>query len=261
MERDFESLDQHALIARLLHDVEMPDASLLLLNKTLPAPVVPMASSLPQGKPTWPIVRVDAEHLEDASGPPEDPTGFMLRVPVDRMAVLMPTARTLGKLEPAGVLLDLTPMADVRPFGEASWHPRHREDLAEMRAALGCPVWVDGIGSPADAEVVAEAGLDGIVVRSSVGRHIAGPGASELLPEIIDAVAGMLGVYVGGPVRGGLDIFRYLALGAEAVLPEPGIDPDRLQAELEAVMRLTGCNTLEDIGYEAVFAPLWEEGT
>lgn len=260
MERDFESLDQHALLPRLLHDVETPDASLLLLGKTLPAPLLPSTTNVPQGKPGWPLVRLDAERLEGASAGPEDPSSLLLRVPVGRMAEMMPTARALGKLEPSGVILDLTPMSDARPFGEASWHPRHREDLAELRAAVGRPVWVDGIASPADAEVVAEAGLDGVVVRSSVGRHVAGPAASELLPEILDSVAGMLGVYVGGPVRGGVDIFRYLALGAEAVLPEPGIDADRLQAELETVMRLTGCATLEDIGYEAVFAPLFEEG-
>jgi isopentenyl diphosphate isomerase/L-lactate dehydrogenase-like FMN-dependent dehydrogenase len=81
-----------------------------------------------------------------------------------------------------------------------------------------------------------------------------------VLPEVLDTVAGMLGVYVGGPVRGGIDVFRYLALGAEAVLPDPGIEARRLAAELAYAMRMTGCATLEDVGYEALFAPLWQEG-
>jgi isopentenyl diphosphate isomerase/L-lactate dehydrogenase-like FMN-dependent dehydrogenase len=55
-------------------------------------------------------------------------------------------------------------------------------------------------------------------------------------------------------------VFRYLALGAEAVLPDAGVEVRRLTAELAYVMRLTGCATLEDVGYEALFARLWEEG-
>jgi isopentenyl diphosphate isomerase/L-lactate dehydrogenase-like FMN-dependent dehydrogenase len=44
------------------------------------------------------------------------------------------------------------------------------------------------------------------------------------------------------------------------VLPDPGIEARRLSAELAYAMRMTGCATLEDIGYEALFAPLWQEG-
>jgi isopentenyl diphosphate isomerase/L-lactate dehydrogenase-like FMN-dependent dehydrogenase len=175
------------------------------------------------------------------------------------MADLVPQARRLGGLAPAGVLLDVAPLADHAPFGEVAWRPRRREELAELRAAVGRPLWLDGVASPADAEVAAEAGLDGIVVRSTLGRRLGGPAVAEVLPEILDTVAGMLGVHVGGPVRDGIDVFRYLALGADTVLPDAGAEVRRLTAELAYAMRMTGCETLEDVGYEALFAPLWEE--
>lgn len=258
MDRDLAALDAHPLLPRLLHGVEQPDASLRLLDRSLPAPIVPLAETWRDAPPSWPLARIDAGDWPDGSGPAQA-AGFLVRIEAGRMADLVPQARRLGALEPAGVLLDLTPLADGSPFGDVAWRPRRREDLAELRAAAGRPLWLDGIASPADAEVAAEAGLDGVVVRSAVGRHLGGPAVAEVLPEILDTVAGMLGVYVGGPVRGGVDLFRYLALGAEAVLPDPGIEPRRLAAELAYAMRTTGCATLEDIGYEAMFAPLWEE--
>lgn len=234
--------------------------SVTLLDRTLPAPIVPKSEAWRDAPPAWPLTRIDVD-----DGPieiqPEAAASLWVRVPAGRMAEMVPQARRLGELAPAGVLLDLTLLADAAPFGEVAWRPRRREELAELRAAVGRPVWLDGVASPADAEVAAEAGLDGIVVRSSLGRHIGGPAVAEVLPEILDTVAGMLGVHVGGPVRGGVDVFRYLALGAEAVLPDPGIEAKRLAAELAYVMRLTGCATLEDVGYEAIFAALWEEGT
>jgi isopentenyl diphosphate isomerase/L-lactate dehydrogenase-like FMN-dependent dehydrogenase len=259
MDRDLVALDAYALSPRLLHGVETPDTATRLLERVLSAPIVPKAETWGEVPPAWPLVRVDAGDWPDQGGR-ELAESVLVRLPVDRMAALVPQARRLGELEPAGVLLDMTVISDAAPFGEAAWRPRRREELAELRAAVGRPLWLDGVASPADAEIAAEAGLDGIVVRSIVGRHVGGPAACEVLPEILDTVAGMLGVYVGGPVRDGIDVFRYLALGAEAVLPDPGSEARRLAAELAYAMRLTGCATLEDVGYETLFAPLWEEG-
>lgn len=259
MHPDLAALDAYAPLPRVLHGVEEPSTDLSLLDRTLPAPIVPKVEAWRDAQLPWPLARVDADEELDESAR-EAAAALLVRLPVARMAELVPQARRLGALAPAGVLLDVTPLADAAPFGDVGWRPRRREELAELRAAIGRPVWLDGVASPADAEVAAEAGLDGIVVRSSLGRQLGGPAVAEVLPEILDTVAGMLGIHVGGPVRGGVDVFRYLALGAEAVLPDPGIEARRLAAELTYVMRLTGCATLEDVGYEAIFAPLWEEG-
>lgn len=259
MHPDLVALDAYAPLPRVLHGVEEPSTAVRVLDLALPAPIVPVAEAWRDAPPPWPLLRTDAEDWPGEIGP-DAATSLLVRLPVARMAELVPEARRLGALEPAGVLLDVAPLADAAPFGETPWRPRRREELAEVRAAIGRPVWLDGVASPADAEIAAEAGLDGIVVRSTLGRHVGGPGVAEVLPEILDTVAGMLGIHVGGPVRGGVDVFRYVALGAECVLPDSGLDARRLAAELAYVMRLTGCETLEDVGYEAIFAPLWEEG-
>ena len=258
-DRDLAALDAYQLLPRLLHGVERPDSGRHLLGRNLPAPLIPRSETWRDAPPAWPLVRVDAEQWLQATDrvPAES---VVVEVPPVKMGELMPMARRLGELEPAGVLLDLTPLADSAPFGDVAWRPRQREELAELRAATGRPLWLDGIASPADAEVAAEAGVDGVVVRSRPGRHVGGPAVAEVLPELIDAVAGMVGVYVGGPLRDGVDAFRYLALGAEAVLTDPGADVPRLSAQLEYAMRLTGCGTVGDVGYESLFAPLWEEG-
>lgn len=258
-DRDLAALDAYPLLPRLLHGVEHPDAGCHLLGRNLPAPLVPRSETWRDAPPPWPLVRVDADTWLAAIDRIA-PEAVIVRIPPTKMGELMPLARRLGELDPAGVMLDLAPLTQSPPFGDVTWRPRQREELAELRAATGRPLWLDGIASPADAEVAAEAGIDGVVVRSSPGRHLGGPAVSEVLPELIDAVAGMLGVYVGGAVRDGADVFRYLALGAEGILTEPGADVRRLSAELDYAMRLTGCATVGDVGYEALFAPLWEEG-
>ncbi|MBS3933267.1 MAG: hypothetical protein KGZ35_02840, partial [Truepera sp.] len=70
---------------------------------------------------------------------------------------------------------------------------------------------------------------------------------------------GTVAVYAGGPVQSGIDIFRYLAVGAEAVVVVSDRSLASLQAELAYAMRLTGCATLADISYDAIFAPLFSE--
>jgi hypothetical protein len=258
MHPDLRALDAYAPLPRVLHGIEAPSTATSVLDRALPAPIVPQAETWRDTPLPWPLLRVDADDLGEVDE--EAAAALLVRIPVGRMADLVPQARTLGRIRPAGVLLDLSPLVDAAPFGDAPWRNRHREELAELRAAVGRPLWLDGVASPADAEVAAEAGLDGVVVRSALGRHLGGPAVADVLPEILDTVAGMLGVHVGGPVRGGVDVFRYLALGAEAVLPDAGVEARRLRAELAYAMQLTGCATLEDIGYEAIFAPLWEEG-
>src|SRR5690606_8118230 len=183
-ERDIAALDDHQLVPRVLHEVEEPDLSVEVLGLTLEWPLVPR---LPAGaswgdaltRPaTGGLARlgavdasaVTAERLSEC--PPDSVVAVL---PPRRMAELVAEVKRLADLGVAGVGIDLAPLSDVAPFGKEAFRPRSREDLAELRAAAGGPLWVFGVGSPADAEVAAEAGADVVVVSSALGSRLRSP--------------------------------------------------------------------------------------
>jgi isopentenyl diphosphate isomerase/L-lactate dehydrogenase-like FMN-dependent dehydrogenase len=255
-EREFAALDEYALVAKVLHQVDEVDSRLELLGLDLASPIVQLADA-----GVNPTAALSLAHAVRVLERPDEhrPGATVPLLENEKMGELMPLVKRLAGLNFPALALDLRSLAHTPPFGSGRWRPRTREDLAELRAAAGCPFLVFGINSAADAEIVVEAGLEGVVVSSTLGSHLGGPAAIEVLPEILDAVAGMTGVYVGAQVRTGVDVFRYLAAGAEAVVVESDRSIANLEAELHYAMRLTGCETLADIGYECIYAPLFGE--
>lgn len=256
-QRELAALDAYQLLPRALHDVANPDMTAAVLGLTLAAPIVPRrrrGDALASGQ----LAALPAEAvLADMERHPAGHTVAVL--PPRAMSELVGQVKRLAARGVAAVGLDLAPLADTAPFGTEEWRPRTREDLAELRAAAGCPLWLFGVASAADAEVAAEAGAEAVVVSGGLGAHVAAPPVIELLPEIVDATGGMLTIASGGPVRDGLDVLRYLAVGAEIVVMEGDRDPVDIAAELAYVMRLTACANLGDIGYDLLFAPAFEE--
>jgi isopentenyl diphosphate isomerase/L-lactate dehydrogenase-like FMN-dependent dehydrogenase len=93
------------------------------------------------------------------------------------------------------------------------------DDLEFLRAATGLPILVKGILHPEDASMASERGVDGVVVSNHGGRQIDGEiAALDALPAIADAVGDDLAVLVDSGVRSGSDVFKALALGADAVM-------------------------------------------
>ena len=253
-DRDLAALESYQLIPRVLHDVHEVDLSVTVLEQLLASPVVPLVEGGLNALETLSLVR--AELLAAEKGLLEHTVPLLK---TEKMGELMPKVRRLAAQGAPALALDFTVLADTAPYGTNPWRPKTREDLAELRAAAGCPIWLYGVVSPADALLAAEAGLEGIVVHSGAGFYLNGPATIEVFPEVLDAVAGMISVYAGGPVRSGIDVFRYLAVGAEAVIVESDRARANLESELAYAMRLTGCETVADIGYEAIFAPLFGE--
>ncbi len=251
------ALDSYQLMSRVLGGLQQADTHTTLLGRVLQSPLVPRwvgSAGLEPGR----LRVVDAEHL--LSDPLSAASGDAIALlRPDKMGELMPQVRRLNELGVAAIGLDLAPLADSPPYGRQAWRPRTREELAELRGAIGVPLWIFSVGSPADADIAAEAGADAVVVDGATAVRLGSPAAIDLLPEIIDAVGGMLSVLSGGPVRDGIDVLRYLAVGAEALVIASDRELGNLEAELRYAMRLTGCAGLEDIGYDIIFTPLFEE--
>lgn len=257
VERDFAALDAHQLLPRVLTDIESAQLSSHALGVDLAYPMVPRLKRV-AAMPVAGLALVGADEALDGSNK-QPPERTVAQLQPGSMGSLIQQVGQLAARGVAAVALDVAPLADTPPFGERRFRPYTREELAELRAAAGRPLWLVGLAGGADAEVAAEAGADAVVVGSELGRHIGAPAVIDVLPEVIDAVGGMLTIVAGGPVRDGVDVMRYLAVGAELVVVDGERSLDALAAELEYAMRLTGCADVADIGYEVLFAPLFGE--
>lgn len=92
-------------------------------------------------------------------------------------------------------------------------------DIETLRDRTDLPVLLKGIQHPDDARRALAAGVDGIVVSNHGGRQVdGGIGSLDALVEIAPVVDGQATVLLDSGVRSGADVFKALALGADAVL-------------------------------------------
>ena len=141
------------------------------------------------------------------------------------------------------------------------------EQLQEIAREAGVPFILKGIMTAKGAEKAVQAGVAGIVVSNHGGRVLDDcPATEDVLPEIVEAVAGRAKVFVDGGIRTGGDVFKALALGADAVLvARPYVTAvygggaegvacltEKLGAELADTMRLCGAAALKDISRDMV---------
>ena len=146
------------------------------------------------------------------------------------------------------------------------------KSVAEMKEIVEyakMPFIVKGIMTVAGAEKAVEAGAAAIVVSNHGGRVQGGvPATAEVLPAIADAVKGQIKIFVDGGIRSGVDVFRALALGADAVLigrpilnmiyggGEEGFNVymDKIIGELKSTMTMCGAAALKDINRDKIFS-------
>ena len=151
------------------------------------------------------------------------------------------------------------------PFLKAMNPNAGSKSVAEMKEIIdyaGLPFIIKGIMTPDGARKAVKAGAAAIVVSNHGGRAQGGvPSTAEVLPAIADAVKGQLTIIVDGGIRSGLDIFRAIGLGADAVLIGRPIVPaiygagaegfqvymDKIVGELKSTMTMCGAATLKDI--------------
>lgn len=97
------------------------------------------------------------------------------------------------------------------------------EDLRHLRQKWTGPLIVKGILRADDALRALECGADGVVVSNHGGRNLdASVPPFVVLPQVIDAVAGRMAVFVDGGFNRGGDIVKAIAMGAQGVLAGRG---------------------------------------
>ncbi|MFT8323050.1 MAG: alpha-hydroxy acid oxidase [Bacillus sp. (in: firmicutes)] len=92
------------------------------------------------------------------------------------------------------------------------------EDVLFLREHTSLPIILKGILHPKDAKKAVELGFDGIIVSNHGGRQLDGAISSlDALQLIAKAVNKQIPIMVDGGIRNGADMFKALALGADAV--------------------------------------------
>jgi 4-hydroxymandelate oxidase len=92
-------------------------------------------------------------------------------------------------------------------------------DLDWLAAHTRLPLVVKGIMVGEDGRQAAEHGAKGVIVSNHGARYLDTTLTPiEALPEVVEAVAGQVEVYLDGGIRRGTDVFKALALDARAVL-------------------------------------------
>ncbi|MBD2860028.1 alpha-hydroxy-acid oxidizing protein [Spongiibacter sp. KMU-158] len=140
-------------------------------------------------------------------------------------------------------------MADAPSWKEIIW----------LREQTDLPILIKGILHPEDAAKAVAVGADGIVVSNHGGRSLDGvPATIDVITAVRQRVGDCVPVLLDGGIRRGTDIFKAIALGADAVLlGRPQVYAlavagalgvahmlKLLQEELHIAMALAGCPDL-----------------
>ncbi len=157
------------------------------------------------------------------------------------------------------------------PFLQGRIPPAGRkseEELKEIIDYAKAPFIVKGIMSVEGAQKAINAGAKGIVVSNHGGRVLDGtPATASVLEKIADKFKGQIKIFVDGGIRSGLDVFKALALGADAVIiarpfvnmiygaGKEGVEAyvQQLGQELENVMMMTGVSSLKEVSKKNIY--------
>ena len=143
-------------------------------------------------------------------------------------------------------------------------------ELAEIVKLAERPFIVKGVMTVKGALKAKEAGAAAIVVSNHGGRVLDQCAATaEVLPEIAEAAGKNMKIFVDGGIRSGTDVFKALALGADAVIiarpfvtavyggAEEGVAAyiDKIGGELRDTMEMCGASSLREIVRDMVRLP------
>ena len=141
------------------------------------------------------------------------------------------------------------------------------DDIAGLRERTDLPIVLKGILHPDDARRAVDTGVDGIIVSNHGGRQVDGSiGSVDALAAIAPVVDGRIKVLVDSGIHTGADVFKALALGADAAcigrphmygLAIDGADGARdvvanIIAELDLTLGLSGHTSVAEVDRSAL---------
>ncbi|MDW0110922.1 alpha-hydroxy-acid oxidizing protein [Sporosarcina aquimarina] len=142
------------------------------------------------------------------------------------------------------------------------------DELKKIRRMTKLPILLKGILHPEDAKLALEHNIDGIIVSNHGGRQLDHCIASlDALPDIAQVIQKRIPILLDSGIRTGVDVFKALALGADAVLlgrpfiyglavnGEAGVRQviHKIRHELETSMALAGARTIQEINSDLLF--------
>lgn len=290
--RNVEYLSKIDIQPDLIHEDLRPDTSFRLFGHTFKAPI--FAAPIAGMKVAYNGYLTDEEYARflikgcrDAGcmaftgdGPPPEFFGGPESVFPEAEGWVVPTVKPwrdpgvydrldrIKPFHPFAVAMDIDGAGYGYFSSSADMIPKTTDEIRAYKEYAGCPFILKGILSVSAAEKAAGIGVDAIVVSNHGGRiyeHM--PSAVEMLPAIREAVGKQLKIFVDGGIRSGADVFKAIAMGADAVLigrpyvmaahggGQEGVAfyTERVIRQLEEAMKLTGCMSLEEITEKHIF--------
>ncbi|RKD32554.1 alpha-hydroxy-acid oxidizing protein [Thermohalobacter berrensis] len=282
-----EELKKVKLVLRTIHNCKNPDSSFELFGEKLDMPIISApitGSSFNMGGALSEKEYVDAVmegSLEAGTvamtGDTADPSMYITGIEgikkVNGKGIPIIKPRENSKIiEKIRLAEEINPMAvgvDIDGAGLVTMAlkgqpvgPKTVDELKELVKSTKLPFIFKGIMTVEEAEIAVEVGAKAIVVSNHGGRILDHTqGVAKVLPQIADKVKGKITILADGGIRSGIDVFKMLALGADAVLIgrpviigayggySKGVETvlTNMKNELIKAMILTGCKDISSI--------------
>jgi len=290
--RNVSALAEYHFVMRTIHDVHSPATGITLFGIPLSSPILvaPMAGmSYNLGARIGEVEIVQAlvrggklASCQVMTGDGKDPEEFQTGVSIVRdeawgIPVIKPWSvdrikERIRICESQGVSAVGIDIDGIRPDRtgmplEEQFSAKTREDLENIIRSTRLPIILKGIMCEEDAEAALASGAAGIVVSNHGGRVLdCAQGVADVLPAIAKKVSKDMVVFADGGVRSGVDVLKYLAIGARAVLVgrplivaaagggarAVGETLAEMAEELRHAMVLTGCASLDAVGPQMI---------
>jgi len=275
-QNNFTALQKVRLEMRNLHDVKKADPSTTIFGRKISFPAVaapmgPAATRFGKGIPVldWFDAVVNGCAKAGTLGAVGDDPRYPEEEVKSRLEVLRQSkGNAFYNSKPAlnSIILKWLPLIEE---SGAAWlsididsGPKSITELRELVKAFKIPIVIKGIMTLDEALKCIDAGVAGIAVSNHGGRRLDHtPGTAEVLPAIAARLKGKIPIFTDGCVQSGIDVLKYLGLGADVVMvgrhilrAAYGGGPDgvalfvnRMRGEFERAMVMTGVASVSEI--------------